>query len=66
MGEQEAIDAIKRGTVRILCSDYDIIKAPKSDCEGCSFSTPVPCPITALNICSTGGNILKLKTCQNK
>lgn len=58
MGEPEAIRAIKEGFVTINNIEYKIISQPSGNCTGCDFITADSCPIKALNICSTGGNIL--------
>lgn len=58
MGEPEAIRAIKEGFVKINNTEYKIISQPSGSCTGCYFESVNPCPTKALNICSTGGDIL--------
>lgn len=64
MYEVEAIKAIKEGIVIIEDIKYRIQKHPKGYCEGCSFdiiedNIHLKCPSKALNICCSGGYILK-------
>lgn len=64
MYEVEAIKAIKEGVVIIEDIKYQVQKHPKGYCEGCSFdivenNVHLKCPSKALNICCSGGYILK-------
>lgn len=61
MGEAEAIKAIKRGRVKINGKEYTIHSQPSGCCDGCVFLRKGRCPQLALDICCTGGNILKHK-----
>ena len=62
MGEPEAIEAIKRGWVKINGEEYTVHPQPSGSCDGCVFEDEKHCPQRALDICCTGGNILKYKT----
>lgn len=65
MGEPEAIRAIKEGKVTIGNKEYNVENQPSGSCDNCDFfllredNELESCPIQALNICCTGGNILK-------
>lgn len=61
MGEPEAIKAIKEGYVKIGDITYNVISNPSGSCDNCCFEEAERCPQIALNICCTGGNILKIK-----
>lgn len=58
MGEPEARKAIKEGYVQIGDVIYDVIPKPNGSCDTCYFENADRCPQIALNICSTGGNVL--------
>lgn len=64
MNEKAAITAIKQGSVTIGDIEFLIIKQPQGSCEDCYFDQVIRgkhinCPKTALDICCTGGYILK-------
>lgn len=61
MGEPEAIKSIRLGEVQIQDKTFTIHKELKGGCTDCYFSDTLQCPPTATKICTTGGNILKLK-----
>lgn len=60
MYEAAAMNAIKKGEVYINNKKFLIKKEPHGSCDGCYFSGKKTCPQIALDICCTGGNILKL------
>lgn len=61
MGEPEAREAILKGLVTINDIEYIVHFQPSGSCDGCVFEDKDHCPKLALDICCTGGNILKYK-----
>lgn len=61
MGEPEAREAILKGFTTIDNIEYIIHPQPSGSCDGCVFEDRKHCPQIALDICCTGGNILKYK-----
>lgn len=61
MGEPEAREAILKGLVTINDIEYIVHSQPSGSCDGCVFEDKDHCPKLALDICCTGGNILKYK-----
>lgn len=59
MGEPEAKEAILKGFVTIDGIEYIIHPQNSGSCDNCAFEDREHCPQLALNICCTGGNILK-------
>ena len=60
-GEPEAKEAILKGLVTINDIEYIVHPQPNGSCDGCVFEDKEHCPKIALDICCTGGNILKYK-----
>ena len=61
MGEPEARRAILKGFVTINDIEYIVHPQSSGSCDGCVFEDEDHCPKLALDICCTGGNILKYK-----
>lgn len=61
MGEPEAREAILKGLVTINDIEYIVHPQPSGSCDGCVFEDRKHCPQIALDICCTGGNILKYR-----
>lgn len=61
MGEPEAKEAILKGLVTINDIEYIVHPQPNGSCDECVFEDKEHCPKIALDICCTGGNILKYK-----
>lgn len=61
MGEPEAKEAILKGFVKINDVEYSIHPQPSGSCDDCVFFDGEHCPQKALDICCTGGHILKYK-----
>ena len=61
MGEPEAVAAIKQGWVKIGDTIFTVVPRPDGSCATCYFEEDEHCPQMALNICCTGGNVLRLK-----
>lgn len=59
MGEPEAKEVILKGFVTIDGIEYIIHPQNSGSCDNCAFEDREYCPQLALNICCTGGNILK-------
>lgn len=61
MGEPEALEAILKGFVTIDGIEYTVHPKQDGGCDECVFEDNIHCPKKALDICCTGGNILKYK-----
>jgi hypothetical protein len=61
MGEPEAIEAIRKGSVTIDGTKLKVVKQEHGWCDGCIYNkqeTMPICPDLARHICCTGGYIL--------